>query len=551
MSSLGGLDSVKEYLQGDREWVETLERGRTIKKRRSSVPASTLPPLTLFPPTSLESTLPGLDLPFPFLPHTNGGRVSPFVIPSDPALFRLSTNPTNPNLDTTPFAPLPGFPPGIDPRTSFTLPPMQPPQSTLDSLAALCGDLYENGSLPSPMDSTFSDPAHPSISPQATNKVTSKDVTRSRSRQRRSSVSSNASNGPVRPVAVAVPARDILRPHRCIHIGCSKSFARPSALAIHARSHNGDRPYACPCCYRAFAAACNLTRHMKQVHPEIDVTDVPATDIPDIDVVALTPSPSPPLFDPALSAAPNVKKRKKSKKKKKVKYRIIGRKDVAARDEGDYTLDPRLPVVKVVEGERIEDVLEKWTETGSAIHSNEEMDECTPLPQFDPRLYAHTALPLSPLSPVTPSASLIPPRFELPLPPPPSSGFYHSPPPPQTYPLPFYDPSYLPTPPTYYPTQSAFPSQPPPPPIYNFQMPLPPRYPAPFPFPPTPPPTASFNPQSSFDLSQVLLLPPFEPLYGVSQSQTSPILHEREDRMDIIGMGGIEEEGEIERMEIP
>lgn len=265
MSSLGGLDSVKEYLQGDSEWVETLERGRTIKKRRGSIPASTLPPLTLFPPTSLESTLPDLDLPFPFIPPPSGGRVPPFVIPSDPALFRLSTNPTKSNLETTPFAPLPGFPPSIDPSTSFTIPPMQPPQSTLDSLAALCGDLYENGSLPSPIDSTFSDQVHSSIYPKTTNKETSKDGSRSRSRQRRSSVSSNAPNGPVRPVAVAVPARDILRPHRCIHIGCSKSckffaidsihsreneayflisvflVARPSTLTIHARSHNGDR----------------------------------------------------------------------------------------------------------------------------------------------------------------------------------------------------------------------------------------------------------------------------------------------------------------------
>ena len=223
MSSLGGLESIRDYSQGDSEWVETIERGRTIKKRRASVPASTLPPLTLFPPNPIEPTLPGLDLPFPYVLPSSGMNHPPFAIPTDPALFRLSTGPAKPQFDATSFAPLPDFPSTLNPLESFPHPSTIPAQSTLESLAALCGNLYENGSQPSPIKATFPDQEHASSSPQMTNKVPMKNASRSKSRQRKNQVSKNSSNDPVRPVPIAVPPREALRRHHCVHIGCNKS----------------------------------------------------------------------------------------------------------------------------------------------------------------------------------------------------------------------------------------------------------------------------------------------------------------------------------------
>lgn len=44
---------------------------------------------------------------------------------------------------------------------------------------------------------------------------------------------------------------------------CGKKVARSGDLAIHMRSHTGERPYACTLCPKRYRMSCHLTAHMK------------------------------------------------------------------------------------------------------------------------------------------------------------------------------------------------------------------------------------------------------------------------------------------------
>lgn len=71
------------------------------------------------------------------------------------------------------------------------------------------------------------------------------------------------------PLKLIQHARDIhhdMKPFKCLHPGCERSYQNPKALKVHRKSHEAVKPYKCEECQAGFHVKANLLSHIRSNH---------------------------------------------------------------------------------------------------------------------------------------------------------------------------------------------------------------------------------------------------------------------------------------------